>query len=50
MTEISLLEKIIKDKNKKMTQRSLANLRNKGYEIFSISETGREIGLIRTNY
>ena len=39
-----------KDKNKKMTQRSLANLRNKGYEIFSISETGREIGLIRTNY
>ena len=39
-----------KDKNKKMTQRSLANLRNKGYEIFSISETGREIGLIRTNH
>ena len=39
-----------KDKNKKMTQRSLANLRNKGYEIFSISETGREISLIRTNY
>ena len=38
------------DKNKKMTQRSLANLRNKGYEIFSISETGREISLIRTNY
>ena len=29
-------------KDKKMTQRSLANLRNKGYEIFSISETGRK--------
>ena len=39
-----------KDKNKKMTQRSLAKLRNKGYEIFSISKTGREISLIRTNY
>ena len=38
------------DKNKKMTQRSLANLRNNGYKIFSISETGREVGLIRTNY
>ena len=34
-------------KDKKMTQRSLTNLRNKGYKIFSISETGREIGLIR---
>ena len=38
------------DKNKKMTQRSLANLRNNGYKIFSISETGREVGLIRANY
>jgi len=38
------------DKNKKMTQRSLATLRNKGYKIFSISETGREVGLIRTNF
>ena len=37
-------------KNKKMTQKSLTNLRNKGYKIFSISETGREVGLIRTNY
>ncbi len=38
------------DKNKKMTKSSLNNLRSCGYRIFSISETGREIGLIRTNY
>jgi FkbM family methyltransferase len=38
-----------KHKDKKMTQSSLTNLRNKGYKIFSISETGREIGLIRIN-
>ena len=38
------------DKNKKMTRNSLNNLRSCGYRIFSISETGREIGLIRENY
>jgi len=37
------------DKDKKMTQNSLNNLRGSGYQIFSISETGREIGLIRTD-
>ncbi len=37
------------DKDKKMTQNSLNNLRGSGYQIFSVSETGREIGLIRTD-
>ena len=38
------------NKNKKMTQNSLKSLRRFGYKIFSISETGREIGLIRLNH
>ncbi len=38
------------NKNKKMTQNSLKDLQRFGYKIFSISETGREIGLIRLNH
>ena len=34
-------------KSLKMTQDSLKNLQNSGYKIFSISETGREVSLIR---
>jgi hypothetical protein len=30
-----------------MTQDALKNLQNSGYKIFSISETGREVSLIR---
>ena len=37
-------------KSLKMTQDSLKNLQNSGYKIFSISETGREVSLIRLDH
>lgn len=36
-------------KTLKLTQDALTNLQNSGYKIFSISETGREVGFIRPN-
>ena len=36
-------------KTLKLTQDALKNLQNSGYKIFSISETGREVGFIRLN-
>ena len=37
------------DKNMQMTRNSILTLKNSGYKIFSISETGREVGFIRLN-
>ena len=37
------------NKNKKMTLNTIKDLQKFGYRIFSISETGREVGFIKLN-